>query len=602
MAMLCVIGMAIQTAGYSQAGHPAPNFFAAQEKADFFALQKMAKNHKSLVLNLADPVQYRYVVNSLKRTGITEENSPQLFKSLRETGMHQQPGPPMAEAAFGRDSGGIGPLNLFDQLCLLDPATNKYQGSVYSSYPDGTLMTRVLMNLSYVTNQGDTVVFADTSSNAQWAKGEAFRVFLGGNLPSNAAPGSNVLGHAVVLVKGGGRTGQGAAAAGGIEAHFVNAEDRVPSSIGCMTAPNYTLNQGAPTTCPPVTAPCVNKGLVVNPIEVCYSRNNGSCSYGYNTGPYPTTLIFPISGYAVFPSAIKTPLDSDNLDLTLQLYDGGGCHMDTTATGTQITRLFTVSGDTLKWCLIPASFPKNGCLNTPMAIVNMEMDMFVLLQNGQYGSCNLTSDSNAYHGQPGFYKIPQIQIFQGCVAGNTRVMLGYGKELEIRKFKGDGMEEVLSAGSGIAGGKGGATEHRKVTGTTIGREYDPMVFIRGASGDTLLVTMRHPILVPGGVKLAGQLKKGDTVFTLQGTTILTEVSRKHYADTVWNLRTGTMAEAATQATTFFANNFLIGDIQMQQIDWIRERNRVAGDAEVLKRLPPEWRQDYLNDLHRKQGK
>jgi len=187
------------------------------------------------------------------------------------------------------------------------------------------------------------------------------------------------------------------------------------------------------------------------------------------------------------------------------------------------------------------------------------------------------------------YKFDKIDFRNSCLAEGTLVTLGSGKTVPVEKIaEGD---KVVSDDHG-----------RTLTVQAIAHGYEPfpMVRIQDDRGQRVMVTETHPMLKDTGMVVAAKkLVVGDRVMTRRGVTTLVSVERVKFEGRVFNFALGTRDEVAVvgpDRSTLFANGFLVGDNVMQRR--LEERSRPSR-AQALARLPSEWRADYEHAVARK---
>jgi len=158
-----------------------------------------------------------------------------------------------------------------------------------------------------------------------------------------------------------------------------------------------------------------------------------------------------------------------------------------------------------------------------------------------------------------------------------------GSTRAVESFTADHHEQVRSGEGSV----------RVVLGTTQGTEPRPLVRLKTDQGHDLLVTRTHPIVAPGRIVLAMDLKAGQQVLTEEGHATLVSVSAEPYGGQVYNLRIGDDDDARAGRSTLYANGILVGDLRMQSHHELQELERRRGDPEhLLKRLAPEWHEDF----------
>ncbi|QRN98261.1 hypothetical protein JRI60_04105 [Archangium violaceum] len=221
-------------------------------------------------------------------------------------------------------------------------------------------------------------------------------------------------------------------------------------------------------------------------------------------------------------------------------------------------------------------FGKGNCLDNAQGV---RLEMWVYAE----GHC-----PDPYGGEPEFFRCPSkkevkpVDYTRLCMAEGTQVSKPDGTRVAVEQVKvGD---NLLTDGSGLA-----------LTVTTVhrGGESKPLVKLRDAEGREVRVTETHPMMtVARGLVQARELKVGEAVLTRTGASRLVAVERVPYDGLVYNFALGTpeeLARAGTGAHTLYANGFLVGDSQSQQA--LEKQRRVDARA-LLARLNGAWHQDY----------
>jgi len=172
-----------------------------------------------------------------------------------------------------------------------------------------------------------------------------------------------------------------------------------------------------------------------------------------------------------------------------------------------------------------------------------------------------------------------IYWLNSCFAEGTSIRRANGSSTAVEAIKvGD---KVLSDNKGTM---------LTVTGISHGGENEPLVGLRDDMGHELRLTSKHPIIKSSGeVVFASSIKKDDKVMTDRGTASIVSVTRIPYTGQVYNLKLGTPEEqlkVGKDGTTMFAGGFLVGDSVMQK-EHDTARRPVA-------QLSKAWQRDYQN--------
>lgn len=177
-------------------------------------------------LNLGDPQQYRYALNTLKRTGETPESSPQTFASLAAAHAAGKPGPPeFAEFALEDE---IQPQPFNAILNFGTVGESQYVASALSTIPGGTDKTTILLTLRAQSNNQQIGVRSQT----QYGDGTNFILTVADALPA-PLQGSEVVALATFYV-----WSPGAAIP---TVYMQSADDTSSPTAGALTSPSYTV-------------------------------------------------------------------------------------------------------------------------------------------------------------------------------------------------------------------------------------------------------------------------------------------------------------------------------------------------------------------------
>ena len=382
---------------------------------------------------------------------------------------------------------------------------------------------------------------------------------------------------------------------------YYRSEDTVNPTSGCMQQPNYCVRDSAKNCLPSqYQTTCTNSVSNTTPIKVCYSRGSQQkCDYFHSNNAHPTNFVFPLKGSVQFQNTLVSPLKGI-VTITLENpHRGGGCYLkfkELAPLGSE----WSSSGQQLSWNFPSAAFPDpHQCLEFyggTSTYLHVQVDG-IALQGGSgpppFGGFKFTSDRSQNIGQPGVYIVPEIEIEQGCFAAGTEIRMSDDSLKKVENFTADHLEVV----------KTGDDEHRVVLGTSRGTEPFPMVRLQTEAGHDLLVTRTHPIVTPNGAVMATDLTVGDIVETEDGEAKLSSVSREPFSGQVYNLRIGDMEDAKNLKSTLYANGILTGAMRMQRYVEQLENEKLSTDPQhVLKRLAPEWHDDYRAYLKMKQNR
>jgi hypothetical protein len=535
------------------------------EKADIQRLIAESRPGEPTPLDFSKEHHYRFYRGRLRQAGITRELFPRMFKVLEQARQqHLKSGPPdvycpkvpslkqtqnkTADTSAGTDY----PVGPIQQITALGSDNGRdYQTSALSSVPNQPYESTLTLGL--YTAAGDPI--GPPQFVKQYAAGEDLEAETNGTLP------------------------EGQQEAVSIATYFWQDQSGTPYhgyiQAATSTAPTQIINED------PVIKVQGNTEIVV-----CLGRSGGNCDYNPEGGS-GTNVLLPIKGSITYGDNID-PVEPDHSNvfslITMARPDpgeGGGCTIKSTDDFFADPNTVIVE-NTLTWNLDPAHFePAQGCLD-PNAKAVYTFTVMVSIK-GLPVYVSITNAPDTPPASPYFLEIPDMLIVFSCLPDGTRVLMADGTEKPIEKIS--PLEKVVSDSSNRT-----MTVHSSLRG----KEEIPLVRIKSDKGHSLLLTDGHPVVTPGGVVLARHLEPGDVVLSRKGKVKITSVSGERFDGHVWNLvlDPNTKDEKRTEDnSTFYANGILVGDARMQ-FTWGRHFKHQPQD--VMKRLPKEWHQDFLN--------
>jgi hypothetical protein len=573
-----------------------PHALSADQEAAYRHVAAQVQPYITHELDLADDLQYRYVLHQMDLAGESREKSPELYRRLdaaHQEKHQREPRPPLPDRAFATaNSGELVPLNVIDSfLTRVQGGQHDYAVSALSSYPGGTDQTSIFVNLAYQPQGGGPpkMLACQEGTTTQYADGVNFRVNAEGDLPADAAS-RDVTANVMFQVSQGDN----------FKTYTLSWPISLNATAACLSQPMYPGQSG-----------CLNDSTMNrdNPLVMCYHRTPGQgqdCA-SYSPEDHPRSYPFPLKGWATFQDQVDQVV---GVFLTLHRPTGGGgcmiCGMASGSprqcpggAGTIKASDVTKSGNKIEWDWTGAnggtlaSFPNGAdCIqNTDVAdITHMTLAVSVLSGGTNWSNVEFKSAKAANFDPTVDFPLPDIDILQGCLARGTRIRLADGSERTVESFLGGGAESVRSRGPGA---------RRRVLGNTRGIEPIPIVRIEDEDGRSLLLTEGHPVLTEGGVVAARDLEVDQVVLTEAGPRRLVGVGRQRYDGEIFNLKLeGSEEQVAAGETTMVANGFVVGDLQMQRhfarLALVRRGERSV--PEILEVLPPEWHRDFLNDV------
>ncbi|WP_309887662.1 Hint domain-containing protein [Archangium sp.] len=575
--------------------------------------------NEQMPLDLNDPVQYRFVMNRLKASGLSALNAPRLFARLAdlktrlplpvrpmgepETVTAQQTPPEQAWC------GHMIPLGTSGS----DASTLRFEGTSLSSCFGGSDYGFVDFN-AYATNSDQTVfdllasetqeeyaakVLETAPVNLALARSRDQELFVDSvAMAFNERTGKDHLTYTSVVSTLHAEQGDGDLVLEHPRDLLDNDthDDAIRMCLergsihGFLDCDYGSVRKNADGT----FTPFVGTGATgIAAVDVAASRattrNGGTPTWIADKNAYWEPAVgaydqarFQIPTRGVFkPHVLEecTVTQVESKVVAILQDSGGWCDEG-------YTRDTMVGKGHLPWTTptVPGEYPFNGildfgkgnCLDNSQ---NVRVEMWVYAS----GTC-----PDPFGGAPEPFRCPSktvvkpVDYTRVCMAEGTQVTTAEGKKVAVEQVKvGD---KLLSDGKGVA-----------LTVTTVSRggETKPLVKLRDDKGHEVQVTETHPMVsARRGLVQAGELKVGEAVMTSAGATKLVAVERVPYQGMVYNFALGTpeeLAKAGPEARTMFANGFLVGDSKSQAA--LEKERRVDARA-VLAKLHGAWHQDF----------
>jgi len=552
------LGVCASFAASASAQAPAPPLWqpSAEEQADLARVRSLHLGQNpayTRLLDFSDPAQYRYFMTQLQHAGVSASRYPQLFRSIEET--HQahlarhRAGTPAADATCGNDQ--VCPLNTLTSFGA--PTTNPLAFSVnaLSSIPK---TPPVAMNVIGLYDQNGKV-FANPVTQMQHGTGYDVANFVSGNAPQGTTT-VQAQGAWYYLPQGGGG---------------------VPGSFYAADAPgqNPDIRNTSPTNV---------KGNTQ--IKICVTRADTDCDYFYQAIGGQQVVRFPLIGSVTYPNPIQAngsgnPANAISSVTISQPTPGNGGACNPLPLNQNFNTIARVSNNVVNWSIDPAQFGvASPCFPTGTTVI---FDLMLTVFDTSQKPWVIAVTSQQGQPQSNLQRIYPTVVVYGCVAEGTQITLADGSLEPIEMFRTG--ERIRSNSRNVA---------LTVDNYTKGYEKPPMVDISTGNGRHLLLTEGHPVVTVAGLKLARQLAVGDVVETDAGNSKLVKVERRVFAGNVWNLDVGRpndQVQITPTNTTFYANGILVGDGHIQGR---MDRADYESPEQVLKRLDPKWRTDFLN--------
>jgi hypothetical protein len=536
-----------------------------QELADHLAVMKKLGTAEAYAINLAVPEEYRSVMADFAAAGWTQKNRPQFFRVLEQqrqrhaAGQYQPHDAAQFRVTATTDAGADTPVEELNAINAISGiaanGTNRFKTCAISSVNGGTLSTTMAVRM-YDSGTGQPI--GDTAAGGGTDGLKFYDVDASGTASSAKRRVYTKYTYSWV------------------------------DQQGNVWGP-YVRRFDTTDVVPVITNNDPRSASIATPIVVCINRKPRDfpqCKYGSST----SNIVFPVKGNIVYPSPIdvdanNVPVNARVTWLVIDITAGGGCNAWGPGSDTKFFKKpqTTVSADrkTITWNWQPADFGA-----APPCIQQGHMMNYVfntqVYSNGEPQSASITSTPPHVTGSNAI-QIAQLQAYMGCFAAGTNIKMADGSWKPIEQFE-MANERVASGGSRVL----------TVAGNTAGRELS-MIRIADAKGHVLLLTEGHPVVLRNrGITLAKDLTTADTVITDEGDAKLVSVTRVPFGGKVYNLDLGVPGERfGRDDTTMYAEHILVGDRRMQQT----YGEAVARTPEQIHAsLPPEWREDYLNEL------
>jgi hypothetical protein len=542
-----------------------------QEDADYVA--GLLTENETFVHDFSDERQYRHLVQLLNETGLTPKTRPGLHAGLAK-----------AREVHAAD----GPRAL--------PVVT----------PDGFASGPVITDVT--SQQGGTE-----------AAGFGFAGFDGGALQTNAIlQVTDTANPSAILA-----SGRGSDFGNGTYVPVPTAPVAPPTpSMTATLSVFYQLTKDSPwqAASTPRTVPFnVQKDpTVVHPVRkpgrthpelkriiIAIGRGKGTqadVDYWLAWDQQHTAYELPFVGNVDFAANVVTPLVlNTNVfifgNLARDSFSGKGGHKYLPVPEQQhIFSTLQASGTNLSWNLPPpAQNPPTppptpdhgntihwGELNFASGEIDyLTIQFVVALQGNVWGYATVQSyDTPDVNPLDGTTKILPLSFVYSCLAAGTPVRMADGSEKPI---------ELIERDDAVRGADGSV---RTVAFTRITRHRGPVLRLTTDAGE-LVLSRNHPVLTPGGPRLAEELALGDEVTGESGTATVTRVCEESFDGRLCNLSTTPPGEQPDLVDNFIANGVAVGGYELQTQ---REYDRRLSKEAVLARLGPEYHQDYLNFL------
>jgi len=303
---------------------------------------------------------------------------------------------------------------------------------------------------------------------------------------------------------------------------------------------------------------------------------NSPFDYAWNepippAGQHPKGKI-PLEGHVIFSSAISTPLEfNKNFLLNIYVADqtGGGGAQLSPSNYITVAAAFSIDSTNparLNWSLPPGqstSDPGNPVVfgNVPWgsdtsAYFYCEID--VVLSNGSLATTYIQSSPSADPDPlDGTKYIMPIDFIWHCLAEDSQVTMADGSKKIIKDIVAGDKVQINNQGD-IA----------TVEWTNLGIHKGPVLLIETDTGEKITASDNHMFFTESASKQAAELMPGDKLKMLQGVATVKAVEQVVYDGLLCNLATVKYQDPdndKAETGMFFANEFLVGDINAQRV-------------------------------------
>jgi hypothetical protein len=322
-----------------------------------------------------------------------------------------------------------------------------------------------------------------------------------------------------------------------------------------------------------------------NEIKICLTRVEADCDYSQ---PYEGGGIVsvPVKGYITYGGNIDVsggkPVNGMSSIYLIRTRAGGNPITPYPGFDFFDPKNSTIAGNNIKWDLNWLKFNKVDFDSGEMVYYVFKL---ILSVSGKSIAAFITNaPKDIVPGQQllNTVTIKPMKIVYGCLHENTQITMTDGSEKIISAMRmGDRVKTVNNG-------------ELTVENVTTGQEQHCIKIITQAADNNILSVVAspgHPFITSSGVIIARELKSGDKLLTLKGESIVIDIQPQPDEATVFNLQ---LSGEKRDENMLYANNILVGDIQMQRF---YEDEYYRRPENILSQLPEEWHEDYQNHLN-----
>ncbi len=612
--------LALLSAGWTNPLQPPADFIPREELLEqsrqmtalYDAATATDNDRLSINLDLADDMQYRFVMRRLKAAGKNERNSPELFSKmnrLRERALARKQAREQGRQELSTSDFQTLDAIWCDHYLVMTPPTASNNGGTMTYQPYVRVSCQGGANyvyadiIAYDVNQAETNSrLVASHADEEYGGGTDF-IKVGTTATVNVSEGRLLRLESLAL------------AVDDVTGRDVSTYTVARTSIAMQQGGSFTL---------------IHPREIVqnNQAEVlmCQLRGGSDCDYavaGYNfwgqLTAYPPNPTGIAASRADAPGVLNTddywsfsaPYNYERLYVPIRVDINAGIKNYLQCTVDHYTYAKAKLHSEGTTCENSVDFKSQLPVGRHSATFNYLADTSYMLNGG--GTCstnlilnkavsfNLTIIGKAKCFKPdGSYTLEvftKTQAIDGnntksrkifyrnsCMAEGTQVRMEDGTVVPVEQVK---------VGDKVRGGVNDSL--LTVTDVARGNEIKPFVHLRDSAGHEVTLTEMHPVIKANGeVVAAEQLKLHDKVRTDKGTATLTSVSRIPVnGKRVFNLKLGTSEELAglgELGRTLYASGILVGDMSMQE----KLESPEPKPVNVLARLPKAWHRDYQN--------
>ena len=322
-----------------------------------------------------------------------------------------------------------------------------------------------------------------------------------------------------------------------------------------------------------------------NEIKICLTRDEPDCDYR-QTSSWDGIVSVPIKGYITYGGDIDVsggkPVNGMSSIYLIRTRAGGDPILPYAGFDFFDAKNSSVAGNKINWDLNWLKFNKVNFDSGEMVYYVFKL---ILNVSGKSVAAFITNaPKNIVPGQMflNTVTIKPMKIVYGCLHENTKIMMHDGSEKVISAIRTGDSVKTINNGS------------LRVENITTGQEQHCIkISARDRNNNTLnvITSPGHPFITPAGIVIARELTLADKLFTPQGEAEITDIQPQSDEATVYNLQ---LSAEKTDENTLYANQILVGDIQMQRL---HEDKYHQQPVNILSQLPEEWHEDYQNHLN-----